>query len=199
MTSLSTSTLRSYRTAVNSYTAFCHRFGFPSPFPTSEPLLAQFAAFLAERNLSYGSIQVYLSGIRFTQITLGFPDPAFFSLPRLEYVFRGICRASPGHVRPQRLPVTPQILRLFFFTWSQQPTSQDAVMLWAACCMGFFGFLRAGEFTVSAQKKPSLTVNDISVDSHSSPSFVSLHLRHSKTDKFGIRVRIFLDRFPTWQ
>ena len=199
MTSLSTSTLRSYRTAVNSYTAFCHRFGFPSPFPTSEPLLAQFAAFLAERNLSYGSIQVYLSGIRFTQITLGFPDPAFFSLPRLEYVLRGICRASPGHVRPQRPPVTPQILRLFFFTWSQQPTSQDAVMLWAACCMGFFGFLRAGEFTGSAQKKPSLTVNDISVDSHSSPSFVSLHLRHSKTDKFGIRVRIFLDRFPTWQ
>ena len=115
MTSLSTSTLRSYRTAVNSYTAFCHRFGFPSPFPTSEPLLAQFAAFLAERNLSYGSIQVYLSGIRFTQITLGFPDPAFFSLPRLEYVLRGICRASPGHVRPQRLPVSPQILRLFFF------------------------------------------------------------------------------------
>ena len=193
MTSLSTSTLRSYRTAVNSYMAFCHRFGFPSPFPTSEPLLAQFAAFLAKRNLSYGSIRVYLSGIRFTQITLGFSDPAF-SLPRLEYVLRGIRRASPGHVRPQRLPVTPRILRLLFSMWLQQPSSHDAVMLWAACGTGFFGFLRAGEFTGSAQEKPSLTVNDISVDSHSSPSFVSLHLRHSKTDTFGIGVRIFLGR-----
>ena len=63
MTSLSTSTLHSYRTAVNSYTTFCHRFGFLSPFPTSEPLLAQFAAFLAKRNLSYGSNWVYFSGI----------------------------------------------------------------------------------------------------------------------------------------
>ena len=84
MTSLSTSTLRSYRTAVNSYTAICHRFGFLSSFPTSEPLLTQFATFLAEWNLSYGSIWVYLSGIHFTQITLGFSDPAFSSLPRLE-------------------------------------------------------------------------------------------------------------------
>ena len=192
MTSLSTSTLRSYRTAVNSYTAFCHSFGFTFPFPTSEPLLTQFAAFLAERNLSYGSIRVYLSGICFTQITLGFCDPAFSSLPQLEYVLRVIRRASPGHVRSQRLPVTPLILRLLFSMWSQQPMSQDAVMLWAACCTGFFGFLRAGGFTGSAQEKPSLTVNDISVDSHSLPSFVSLHLCHSKTDTFVIGVLIFL-------
>ena len=45
----------------------------------------------------------------------------------------------------------------------------------------FLWFLRAGEFTGSAQEKPSLTVSDVTVDLHSSPSFVSLHLCHSKT------------------
>ena len=65
-------------------------------------------------------------------------------------------------------------------------------MLWAACCTGFFGFLQAGEFTGSAQDEPSLTVSDVSVDSHSSPSFVSFHLCHSKSDTFGVGVWIFL-------
>uniref|UniRef100_A0A1X7VM46 Uncharacterized protein n=1 Tax=Amphimedon queenslandica TaxID=400682 RepID=A0A1X7VM46_AMPQE len=36
-----------------------------------------------------------------------FPDLAF---PQLEYVLRGIRKASPGRIRPQRLPVTPHIL-----------------------------------------------------------------------------------------
>ena len=59
----------------------------------------------------------------------------------------------------------------------------------------FFGFLWGGIFTGSAQEEPSLTAGDVSVDSRSSPSFVSLHLRHSKTDTFGVGVRIFLGRF----
>ena len=59
----------------------------------------------------------------------------------------------------------------------------------------FFGFLCGGMFTGSAQEEPSLTASDVSVDSHSSPSFVSLHLRHSKTDTFGVGVHIFLGHF----
>ena len=65
-------------------------------------------------------------------------------------------------------------------------------MLWAACCTGFFGSLQAGEFIGSAQEEPSLTASDITVNLHSSPSFVSLHLCHSKTDTFDVGVRIFL-------
>ena len=59
----------------------------------------------------------------------------------------------------------------------------------------FFGFLCGGMFTGSAQEEPSLTASDVSVDSHSSPSFVSLHLHHSKTETFGVGVCIFLGRF----
>ena len=67
------------------------------------------------------------------------------------------------------------------------------VVLWAACCTGFFGCFGQG-FTSSAQDEPSLTASDVSVDLHSSPSFVSLHLCHSNTDTFGVGVRISLGR-----
>uniref|UniRef100_A0A1X7VE00 Tyr recombinase domain-containing protein n=1 Tax=Amphimedon queenslandica TaxID=400682 RepID=A0A1X7VE00_AMPQE len=39
-----------------------------------------------------------------------FSDLALSAFPQLEYVLRGIRKASPGHVRPQRLPVIPHIL-----------------------------------------------------------------------------------------
>ena len=127
-------------------------------------------------------------------MTLGFSDPAFSSLLRLEYVLRGICRASPGHLRPQHLPVTPQILRLVFnmFTAANITGCSDVV---GSLLYRFFGFLCGKMFTGSAQEEPSLTASDVSVDSHSSPSFVSLHLHHSKTDTFGVGVRFFLSRF----
>lgn len=58
-------------------------------------------------------------------------------------------------------------------------------MLWAAFCLGFFGFLRAGEFTCVSQAAYStemLGASDVSVDSHSSFSLMQVKL---KRDLFG--------------
>jgi len=71
-------------------------------------------------------------------------------------------------------------------------------MLWAACCLGFFGFLRAGEFTIQKAQDfdPSLSLcpHDVSVDSHANPSMVRIHLKRSKTDPFRHGVDIFVGR-----
>ena len=60
------------------------------------------------------------------------------------------------------------------------------VMLWAACCLGFFGFLRAGEFTVNGTFDPTLhlTMADVQVDSSINPQSFRVFIRFSKTDPF---------------
>ena len=59
-------------------------------------------------------------------------------------------------------------------------------MLWAACCLGFFGFLRAGKFTVNCTFDPSihLTVQDLQVDAEANPSSLRVRIKSSKTDPF---------------
>ena len=63
---------------------------------------------------------------------------------------------------------------------------------------GFFGFLRAGEFTVPsrAQFDPAvhMTPGDVAVDSHASPSLIRLRLKQSKTDPFRRGCDIYLGK-----
>ena len=70
----------------------------------------------------------------------------------------------------------------------------DNVMLWAACCLGFFGFLRAGEFTVNGTFDPTLnlTMADVQVDSSTDPQRFRVFIKCSKTDPFHKGCFIFL-------
>ena len=61
-------------------------------------------------------------------------------------------------------------------------------MLWAAFCLGFWGFLWAGEFTCPSQAALSsemLMVDYVVIDSHEDPSHMMIRLKRSKTDLFG--------------
>ena len=75
-------------------------------------------------------------------------------------------------------------------------------MFWAACCLGYFGLLRASEFTVPnlASFPPSLhlSVQDISVDSMVTPSCTRVNIKGSKTDPFrqGCYVHIGAGHLP---
>ena len=75
-------------------------------------------------------------------------------------------------------------------------------MLWAACCLGFFGFLQAGEFMVNCAFEPSihLTVQDLQVDAEVNPSSLRVHIKSSKTDPFcqGCFVDLFCFVLYTW-
>lgn len=70
----------------------------------------------------------------------------------------------------------------------------DDIMLWATCCLGFFGFLRAGDFTVNTAFYPfiHLTVQDLQVNAEVNPSSLPMHIESSKTNTFRQRFFIYL-------
>ena len=69
-------------------------------------------------------------------------------------------------------------------------------MLWAVCATCFFGFFRLGELVVNSQLEGqnSLQFSDLAIDGVTSPSMLEIRLHHSKTDRFGAGVSIFLGR-----
>lgn len=148
--------------------------------------------------LQHSSIKVYLSAVRSLHIQQGFSDPLLHCL-RLQRVVRGIKR-SQGSSLASRLPITDGILLVIFK--SMDLSIPDHLMLWAACLLAYFGFLRAAEFMVLnlASFSPSthLGIYDISVDSPTAPTCLRIHIKVSKTDLFrkGCYIHIGQGRHP---
>ena len=166
-----------------------------TPVPASEHVLTLFCGpwrarekLIIRLNLPGGGTAL-ASGLRVGGSLLG-------NTPQLDLVLRGIKRRQGGPAPDRRLPITPGILRLLRAVWERAGDTWDAQMLWAASCCGFFGFMRSGEFTVAGEFDPSrhLSPADISVDSWSSPSWVCVHLKQSKTDPFRRGVDVHLRR-----
>ena len=112
------------------------------------------------------------------------------SFPQLDQVMRGIKRseAEKGTGKKQRLPISPIILHKLWEVWSKKGDEHDIKMLWAACCLCFFAFLRAGEMTVPSDKEYDeavhLSVKDVAVDNSRNPSVMQIRIKQSKTDPF---------------
>ena len=79
------------------------------------------------------------------------------------------------------------------------PDVVEARLLWAACCLGYFGFMRSGEFTFSHNSAypPAIQASDMAVDSHDSPSLVKVTLWRAKSDPFGKGINLFFGKTNT--
>ena len=174
--SLSPATLSSYRSGFKRFTAFCHQFNRIA-FPLTEQTLCYFTAHLSLSGLSYETVRLYLAAVRFAHIMLGWPDPSLPNLPLLHYTLRGISRCAISDRLPTRLPITPAILLLLRRAWPSIPDNYSHTLLWAACCLAFFAFLRAGEFTCNswtAFHNDMLSPRDVKVDNCSNPSYIQI-------------------------
>ena len=156
-----------------------------------------FATFLAG-SLQHSSIKVYISGVRTLHIEQGFADPLHNCL-RLQRVIRGIKRTQ-GSPSSSRLPITDDLMLVI--RKSLNLRLPDHCMFWAACTLGYFGFLQSAELTVPslATFSPSvhLGVQDIAVDSSTVPSCIRVTIKASKTDPFrkGCSIHIGLVKYP---
>jgi len=156
---------------------------------------------LAQQGLKYRTIKVYLSAVRHLQIAGNYPDPFGGSpMPKLEYVFRGVKKyeVEKGEGKRPRLPITPEILRRLKSQWEPTAHTWDTRMVWAACCLGFFAFLRVGEFTVpddtSYDHSVHLSFGDIALDDLKNPTVLQVSVKQSKTDPFRKGVTLYVGR-----
>ena len=71
-------------------------------------------------------------------------------------------------------------------------------MLWAACCLAFFGFLRVGEIVTPSDTEfdpgANLGVGDLTVDQVAAPTIIRVSIKQSKTDPFQRGVDLFLGK-----
>ena len=173
------------------------------PVPASEDVLVLFVSQLAKDGLKHRTIKAYLSAIRFLHIAEGRGDPFLSPLNRLHYTIRGVKRveASRGSNSRERLPISPGILRQIKAIWEAKGHDPDLVMLWAAACLGFFAFLRAGEMTVPSDTgfDPGvhLSYGDIAVDNPRTPTVMRVTIKQSKTDPFRRGIDLFLGKTST--
>ena len=134
----------------------------------TENILTHFVAFLYREGLKAGTVKSYLAATRYTQIALGLGNPHMENMSKLEYVIRGVKRLTRGPTRA-RLPITLPLLAKLRGAWYAGQSRRDAMMLWAAATMCFFGFLRVGEVVVPSDSAFDPTVH-LSVQPHWSSS-----------------------------
>lgn len=163
-------------------------------------MLCKYVSYLADVGLKHKTIKVYLSAIRHLHIAEGEKDPFQTAQHRLHYTLRGVkrCEAEKSSDRRERLPISPGILRKIKGVLEVSASNPDVIMLWAACCVGFFGFLRAGEMTVPSDNTydPAVHLNrrDIAVDNPMAPQTIRLTIKQSKTDPFRKGLDIYLGK-----
>ena len=184
---LALATLKVYKIGTNIYNSFYVLYNIAKPFPATEDVLTHLVAFLYKEGLKAGMVKSYLAATRYTQIALGLGNLHMEDMVRLEYVVQRVKRLASSSTCT-RLLITLTLLAQLRCSWLTSRSGRDASMLWAAATMCFFSFLRAGEVVVPSDSafNPSihLTVKDIRVDSHFSPSYITVNIKASKTNPF---------------
>ena len=178
-------TRKAYSSAERRFVTFCiqdnrlHPSG--SALPASQETFLRFCTHLAD-TLRHSSIKVYLSAVTSLHIDHGLPDLLAGCL-QLQRILWGIKRHQGSNQHKRQL-ITNYLMLIIHR--SLDLSVHNHSMLWVACCIGFFGFLGAGEFTVNAPFDPAihLTVNDIQVDSLFNPQSFRIVLKCLKTNPF---------------
>lgn len=75
---------------------------------------------------------------------------------------------------------------------------EDLTMLWAACSLGFFCFLRIKEMMAPGEQVyDHLTREDVAVDSPKDPVTMQIHLKQLQTDPFHKGIFLSVGRTST--
>lgn len=141
-------TINSRQTAARHYLSWCHYYGKVA-FPATEATLILYVATLAHSKLAYGTIKVYMSGVRILHRERGLEAPCNKDDYHYQRVLQGIKRDLGGCVK-QKLHITPQILLAMFAHIDR--TDKNERMFYAACLLAFYTLFRKSNFTTPTEK-----------------------------------------------
>ena len=106
-----------------------------------------------------GTVTIRLAAIRSYHLNLGLQDP-FLLMPRVPMAMAGLKRRAGKQER--RHPVTTRMLR-----WVKKHLpifeNEEAAVIWAALCIGFFFLLRASEYLDVGRNVPNRGLNNCHV------------------------------------
>lgn len=129
-------TKRNYTSQLHSYVRFCKYFEYEL-LPATTLQICRYAVFLA-RTLKPSSVRQYLNIIRIIHLDNGYENP-FANNWKVTSLLKGIDRAK-GTPPAQKLPILPE--HLLQIKYMLNLDNHFDKVLWAACLVGFFGFLR---------------------------------------------------------
>ena len=180
----------------------CSSAGLPA-VPAGEDVLCKFVAKMASEGLKHRTIKTYMAGVRHLHIEEGLGNPFLPSQQKLHYVLQGVKRVQgeAGTSGRERLPITPDFLRKIKSVWDKDSSNPDIVMLWAACCLTFFCFMRAGDLTVPSDSgfdaSAHLAWGDLAVDDPGQRNVLSVRIKASKTDPFRKGITLFVGKISS--
>lgn len=181
---LSQNTKKTYSSGVRQFYSFCSQMKISPTLPINEDTLINFSVCMA-RSLQHSTIKNYLSAVKHYHSSSGY-ELNLSAFLRLRLILRGIKRSQGVHPTVRR-PITLHLLNLFYHLLNVKYTdNKDSLMVWAAMTLAFFGFLRISELTCDSNFNPErhLTITDLVFMPKSSPKYMLVRLKVSRTDPF---------------
>lgn len=171
-----------YSSGVLAYLRFCIFFGL-AHLPVEDATLARFVAFQS-CSCGYGSLKVYLYGIRDWSMKQGHPFVAWSLRYQVFSAMMGIKRLF-GAEQAKKLAVSPELL--LAMVGLLHLTEINDIVMRAAMLVAFFGMFRKDNISVAKaaafNPRANLTRGDVFVRG----STVWVRVGHSKVNQFGVR------------
>ena len=182
---------RAYKFGLRHFRQFCKHLKLTA-LPASKHTVALFAADLS-RSLAPRTARVYLATVSLLHRRAGLQTPTQHN-PSLQLALCGMAHYYPSQQPFVCKPITTSILNSLLTTLhsTQRWCKRDCVMLRAALCLAFYGFLRGGEFTTPRWGIFNSAIHATPADVSLSTTNLRFHIKQSKTDQhaFGHTVSL---------
>jgi hypothetical protein len=199
---LTTSTCSTYLVGQKNFLTYAHKHQLynvdGSLIPASQEAIMGWIASLTG-HIQPWTIKQYLGHVKSMHTNMDLPFTAC-TAPIIQHLIRGIKRYHGECDTKRKLPIRLPVLRDLLQNLSPD-TTPGHLTVYAAACVAFSGFLRAGEFTIKGKRKFSTAMCPTwrcveFLPSFDKPTHTRLHLPASKTDPLRKGVSIYLAAAP---